>query len=69
MLARGEEPYPAIRARVDALRPGADLKVVAPFLPAPLIERLKGEGFTASVEHGGDGAWIVFFQRPWGESA
>lgn len=63
LLRRGAEPYAAIRARVDALRTGEPLIVIAPFLPAPLIERLKGEGFTAEVMHRPDGAWAATFCR------
>ncbi|NBR58769.1 MAG: DUF2249 domain-containing protein, partial [Opitutaceae bacterium] len=39
-LARGEEPLPLIRARVDALAPGNGVTIIAPFMPAPLIELL-----------------------------
>lgn len=62
-LARGEEPFPLIRARVDELKPGQGLTVLAPFLPAPLIELLKSEGFASSLEHHQDGAWAVSFWR------
>lgn len=62
-LARGEEPFPLIRAKVDALKPGEGVTVVAPFMPAPLIELLKGEGFGSSLERRGDGAWAVNFWR------
>jgi uncharacterized protein (DUF2249 family) len=62
-LARGEEPLPAIRAQVAALRPGRGLIVVAPFLPAPLIELLQSEGFRSSLEHRADGGWAVSFWR------
>jgi CRP-like cAMP-binding protein len=50
LLARGEEPFPAIRRRVDALKPGEGLILIAPFLPSPLIERLGGEGFQSKVK-------------------
>lgn len=60
-LARGEEPFPLIRARVDALTPGHGVTVVAPFLPAPLIELLKSEGFHSTLERRADGAWAVNF--------
>ncbi len=63
MLARGEEPYSEIRSRVDALVPGAGVTIVAPFMPAPLIEKLKSEGFSSRVERRGDGAWAAFFWR------
>lgn len=62
-LARGEEPFPLIRARIDALPPGHGVTVIAPFLPAPLIELLKSEGFQASMERRTDGAWAVNFWR------
>ena len=62
-LARGDEPVSLIRARVDALTAGQGLTLVAPFLPAPLIELLKGEGFHSTAERRGDGAWAVNFWR------
>ena len=63
LLAKNIEPYPEIRRRVDALTPGTGLIVVAPFLPAPLIEKLKSEGFGSSVERRTDGAWAAQFWR------
>jgi uncharacterized protein (DUF2249 family) len=63
ILARGEEPFSLIRARVDALALNHSLNVIAPFLPAPLIELLKGEGFQLKVEHHADGAWSVLIRR------
>ena len=62
-LARGEEPFDLIRARVDALKPGQGVTIVAPFLPAPLIELLKSEGFQSTMERNGDGSWAVNFWR------
>jgi uncharacterized protein (DUF2249 family) len=62
-LARGEEPFPLIRARVDALKSGQGVTIIAPFLPAPLIEMLKSEGFHSTMERHADGAWAVNFWR------
>jgi len=62
-LARGEEPFPLIRARVDALAAGHGVTILAPFLPAPLIELLKAEGFHSTMERRADGAWAVNFWR------
>lgn len=62
-LARGEEPFPLIRARVDSLKEGEGVTIVAPFMPAPLIELLKSEGFHYTAEHRQDGAWAVNFWR------
>lgn len=63
-LARGQEPFPLIRTEVDKLAPGQGLTVIAPFVPAPLIELLKAEGFSSSLERRADGAWSVNFWRP-----
>jgi uncharacterized protein (DUF2249 family) len=62
-LARGEEPFALIRARVDALKAGEGVTIVAPFMPAPLIELLKSEGFQSTMEHRADGGWAVNFWR------
>jgi uncharacterized protein (DUF2249 family) len=62
LLAKGVEPFPAIRARVDQLRPGEGLSVIAPFLPSPLIEKLASERFCIRVEHH-LGYWITHFWR------
>jgi len=63
MLAQGVEPFSEIRRRVDALAPGGGLTIVAPFLPAPLIEKLKSEGFASRVERRTDGGWAASFWR------
>lgn len=63
LLAAGTEPFQAIRERVDALTNGQGLTVVAPFLPAPLVELLQSEGFSTSMERRADGAWAVNFWR------
>ncbi|MBI5423992.1 MAG: DUF2249 domain-containing protein [Opitutae bacterium] len=63
LLAQGAEPFPLIRERVDALDATHGLTIVAPFLPAPLIELLKSEGFESTMERRADGAWAVNFWR------
>jgi uncharacterized protein (DUF2249 family) len=63
MIAKGTEPFATIRTRVDALKAGEGLTVIAPFLPAPLIEKLGSEGFRSRVQHLPDGAWAVNFWR------
>jgi hypothetical protein len=61
MLARGVEPFPEIRKRVDALKSDEGLIVVAPFLPSPLIEKLTSEGFGSKVERGNGADWFIYF--------
>ena len=63
LLRRGLEPYSAIRQRVDALKPGEGLIIVAPFLPSPLVEKLASEGFASKVERGHGANWLVYFWR------
>lgn len=63
LIADGTEPFSAIRARIDTLTPGHGLTVIAPFLPAPLIELLKSEGFESSMERRADSAWTVNFWK------
>ena len=62
LIARGEEPLSAIRARIAVLVPGEGLSIIAPFLPSPLIEKLASEGFLSRVEHR-SGFWVTHFWR------
>lgn len=63
LIRRGVEPFPKIHNRVDALKPGEGLIVVAPFLPSPLVERLARSGFAAKIERGKGCEWLVYFWR------
>lgn len=63
LLARGVEPFPEIRKRVDSLKGDEGLIVVAPFLPSPLVEKLKSEGFSVKIEKGAGLDWIIYFWR------
>ena len=63
MMARGEQPIGKIMALVRSTGPGENLVIVSPFIPAPLIEKLQGEGFTARPELRADGGWQTIFTR------
>lgn len=63
LFRRGIEPCEAIRRQVDSLKPGEGLVLVTPFLPSPLIEVLKAEGFTARPERRADGTWETYFSK------
>jgi len=63
ILAKGEEPLPAIRRKVDGLKPNEGLAITAPFLPSPLIEKLGSEGFRSHVAREAGGAWTAYFWR------
>ncbi len=64
MLADGVEPFPFIRAELDALAPGKTLLLLAPFLPSPLIELMREEGFEVKSMRGREGGWETTFRRP-----
>ena len=63
LLERGESPLDAVQAVLGSLKPGQGLTVLAPFLPSPLIERLKAAGFGARAGRQPDGSWHVDFVR------
>lgn len=63
LLQRGVEPFPEIRKRVDALKPDEGIIIIAPFLPSPLVEKLRSEGFSSKVERGHGADWLVYFWR------
>ena len=63
LIRRGVEPFPEIRKRVDALKAGEGLVIVAPFLPSPLVEILSADGFSSKVERGAGADWLVYFWR------
>ena len=63
LFARGEEPFEKIMQTVAELASDESLLLVTPFLPAPLIERLRAEGFTAKPERDAGGVWRTHFIR------
>lgn len=63
MLTKGVEPFPVIRARLDALAPGKTLLLIAPFFPAPLIELMREEGLEVKPMRGREGSWETTFRR------
>jgi uncharacterized protein (DUF2249 family) len=63
LLARGLNPFAKIRAAIDALKAGEGLSVTAPFLPSPLIELLRAEGFQARIEREAGRGWVTHFWR------
>ena len=63
LIAKGVEPLSAIRSKIDLIKEGEGLTIIAPFLPSPLIEKLSSEGFRSTAQHQPDGAWAVNFWR------
>ena len=63
ILQEGREPFSEIRRRIDQLRENEGLAVIAPFLPSPLLEKLRNENFSTRVEPQADGSYIAYFWR------
>lgn len=63
-IARGEQPLDRVLEVLGRLGPGEALALHAPFLPAPLIERLSSEGYEYHFEPGTAAHWTVYFWRP-----
>lgn len=61
ILSRGEEPFGAIMAAVEALQPGQPLRMLAPFRPAPLFNVMINRGFDCADRQRDDGVWEVTF--------
>ena len=63
LIRNGEEPFPQIMERIRGLKPETGLIIVAPFLPSPLIERLRSEGYSSKFERGSGPDWMVYVWR------
>ena len=63
LIAKGTEPFAAIRAKIDMLKSTKALPSSRRSCPSPLIEKLRSEGFRSSVIRQPGGAWAVNFWR------
>ncbi len=64
MLAAGEQPVNQVIADLQALGPGDIYKLVAPLMPAPLVDKASSLGFSHWVRHNDDRGFVVYFFRP-----
>ncbi len=62
-LKRGGEPFSLINTEVASLKPNEGLILITPFMPSPLIEYLKSNGFEARPQSQADGSWQTIFTR------
>lgn len=61
MIAVGGHPLQKVLKDAKDLAKGEIYELVAPFLPAPLIDKMKEQGFESYTEQEGDGLWRVWF--------
>jgi hypothetical protein len=66
ILARGEHPLGAVQGAATGLSAGDQLLLSSGFLPAPLLDAMRGRGFETASYRGADGR-IVTAIRPGGE--
>ncbi len=62
-LRQGREPFSKIMSAVGALAEDEDLRLIAPFEPAPLFRALAARGFSHSARPTDAGDWEVLFFR------
>lgn len=63
MLAAGEQPIHQVIADLQGLDPGDIYRLVAPFLPAPLVDKASSLGISHWVTRQDDGGLAIYFCR------
>ena len=63
MLAEGEQPVNLVIADLQALDQGDIYRLVAPFMPAPLVDKASSLGISHWVTHKDDQEVVIYFCR------
>jgi hypothetical protein len=63
LLDRGEQPVHVVIGELQRLAPGAIHRVIAPFLPAPLIDKASGLGLDHWVAERDEARTVVCFRK------
>ena len=61
MLAAGEHPVNLVISEVSNMNPSEIYKVIAPFLPAPMIDKITSLGFRHWVQNIDDDMFEIYF--------
>ncbi|HJZ39893.1 MAG TPA: DUF1858 domain-containing protein [Bacteroidales bacterium] len=64
MLNRGEQPVHEVLAAIKKLRDHEILEIVAPFIPAPLLDKTLSLGCKHWLDKRSDGEYRVYFTAP-----
>lgn len=67
-IAQGRPPCGLIMQNAATLPPGGQLRVIAPFQPTPLLEKLANQGFGHRARELANGDWEVTFAREFTEN-
>ena len=63
MLAAGEQPVNQVIADLNALPPGDIYKLIAPFMPAPLVDKASSLGVSHWITEKDDQELVIYFCR------
>jgi hypothetical protein len=63
MLARGEQPVNQVIADLNALGQGDIYRLMAPFMPAPVVDKASSLGISHWVTQVDDQRFIIYFCR------
>jgi hypothetical protein len=63
MLAAGEQPVNQVLADLHGLGQGDIYKLVAPFMPAPLVDKASSLGISHWVTRADDQEYVIYFCR------
>lgn len=63
MLAEGEHPVNQVMAEYQQMPEGKIYKMIAPFLPAPLIDKLSSLGASHWIDQKADGLFEICFYK------
>ena len=63
MLNDGEQPVHVVLAAIKKLEPGQLLEILAPFLPAPLVDKAGGLGYAHWIVDNGTGEFRIYFKN------
>lgn len=61
MLSQGEQPVAQVMADLTQMEPGSIYKLIAPFLPAPLIDKATSLGIIHWLVKQGEEMFLVYF--------
>lgn len=64
MLDAGDQPVNLVMSELNEMPAGSIYKVIAPFIPAPLIDKSLSVGFLHWVNHESDDMVLVYFVKP-----
>lgn len=63
MLNAGEQPVHEVLSAIKKLEPGKILEIIAPFLPAPLVDKASGLGYAHWIVDNGTEEFRIYFRN------